>query len=105
MLPAVGTLSWSVSLRSAPQPSHDTAEVGRLRELADGVDERVDGGLRQREARVAAEFRLELVARQGRIRAAARVVLMGVQRSSVGEPHADVADELPRVIDGGVEIV
>src|SRR5436190_3674660 len=57
------------------------------------------------EERVAAELHLEIARGQRKVRAAAGMVLALLEDAAVVEPDADVADELPRVVDRGIELV
>src|SRR3989441_874291 len=60
---------------------------------------------RHDEAGVPAELRLELLSRHRKLGAAPRMILTLLEPPSVAELDRDVADELPWVVDGGVELV
>src|SRR3989454_2729333 len=60
---------------------------------------------RHDEAGVPAELRQELLSRHRKLGAARRVILALLEPPSVAELDRDVADELPWVVDGRVELV
>src|SRR5690349_21240643 len=81
------------------------AQPRRRGQRVDGAHDGVGAARGQRQRRVATELRLDLRARQRRVGAAARAVLPLAQGAAVGERDLHVADELPRVVDGRIDLV
>src|SRR5947208_7123856 len=84
---------------------HEAVEARGGAERAHAPDHARGLLARHDEAGVPAELRLELLSRHRKLGAAPRMILTLLEPPSVAELDRDVADELPWVVDGGVELV
>jgi hypothetical protein len=79
--------------------------VGQGGEPPGVLDDALDRVGGQRESGVSAELGLEIPPVEGKVGTTARMVLALLEHAAVEQADPDVADELPRVIDRGIEVV
>ena len=85
--------------------SHQRVETCGPRQATDLGDDLIRDRRRQHQRGVAAEFGVQLGGRQGKIDAAARMVLASFESPAIAQSHGHVSDELSGIVDGLVEIV
>src|SRR5439155_4161380 len=81
---------------------HEVGELPMRRQLAHEPDHAQGLLVGDGEDGVAAELRLQLFETHGELGPAARVVLPLLDDSAVVEADGDMADELPRIVDGRI---